>query len=121
MPQELGTGTRVLLGNLEPVMRLGMSRLLSDQGVEVIADGGDQQGGVVERATRLHPDAIVLDLDGAGAGELRAQTQAAAPRAKVILCARDETEMEVFDPGSSAPRRICGEVLDALLRELGNG
>jgi hypothetical protein len=37
----------------------------------------------------------------------------------VILWARDEMEMQVFDPGSSAPRLIHASVSDALLRELG--
>jgi hypothetical protein len=36
----------------------------------------------------------------------------------VILWARDETEMEVFDPGSSTPRRIRMGVSEALLVEV---
>jgi hypothetical protein len=38
----------------------------------------------------------------------------------VILWARDETEMEVFEPGSAAPRRVATAVPDALLSELSN-
>jgi hypothetical protein len=45
----------------------------------------------------------------------------AAPGAKVIVWARDETELRVFDPGSHAPRRIRGSASDALLRELNTG
>jgi hypothetical protein len=40
------------------------------------------------------------------------------PEVTVILWARDETEMEVFEPGSASPRRVATAVPDALLREL---
>lgn len=108
---------RVLLGDLEPMVRLGMSRVLSDSGVEVLAEE-ERPGAVVEEARRLSPDAVVLALDGSAARALGEQVRAAAPRAKVILWARDETEMQVFDPGSSAPRLIYTAVSDALLSEL---
>lgn len=109
---------RVLLGNLEPMVRLGMSRVLSEDGVEVLAEEG-QPADVVAHAKRLHPDAVVLALDDGGARELGEQVRAAAPDAKVILWARDETEMEVFDPGASAPRRIRTSVPATLRSEVG--
>ena len=43
------------------------------------------------------------------------QVRGAAPEAKVILWARDETEMEVFEPGSAVPRRVATAIPDALL------
>ena len=98
-------------------MRLGMSRVLSDGGVDVYA-GGDEGGQVVEDARRLLPDAVVLGRDVGDGRELGELVRAAVPNAKVILWARDETEMEVFDPGSSAPRRIRTAVSEALLTEL---
>jgi DNA-binding NarL/FixJ family response regulator len=110
----------VLLGNLEPLVRLGMSRVLGDDGVDVVAEEG-QPADVVAHAKRLHPDAVVLGLDGGGGRELSEQVRAAAPDTKVILWARDETEMEVFDPGSTAPRRIRTSVSGALRSEVGAG
>lgn len=98
-------------------MRLGMSRVLSDGGVDVYAEG-DEGGQVVEDARRLLPDAVVLGRDVGDGRELGELVRAAVPNAKVILWARDETEMEVFDPGSSAPRRIRTDVSEALLTEL---
>ena len=103
MSAQRGSPQRVLVGDLEPMTRLGMARLLTDGGVEVVT--GDQpQAGLVDEARRLDPDAIVLALDGDQAsGEIRERLAAAVPQAKVILWARDETEIQVFDPGSSAP------------------
>ena len=108
---------RVLLGNLEPMMRLGMRRVLSDGGIEVVSDES-QVRGIVEEARRLLPDAVVLGRDAGSGRELGSQVRAVVPNAKVILWARDETEMEVFDPGSSTPRRIRTRVSESLLSEL---
>ena len=110
---------RVLLGNLEPMVRLGMSRVFEDdEGVELVVCEDDQPD-VVADARRLHPDAVVLGLDRNDSRELGEQVRSAAPGTKVILWARDEDEMEVLDPGSSAPRRIRTSVSGALIREVG--
>ena len=105
----------VLLGNLEPLVRLGMSRVLGDDGVDVVAEEGQAH------VMRLHPDTVVLGLDGSGGRELGERVRAVAPDTKVILWMRDETEMEVFDPGSSSPRRIRTSVSGALRSEVGTG
>jgi DNA-binding NarL/FixJ family response regulator len=110
----------VLLGNLEPLVQLGMSRALEDEGVEVVAEEGPPPD-VVAHVRRLHPDTVVLGMDGRTSRELGEQVRAAAPDTKVILWARDETEMEVFDPGSTAPRRIRTSVSGALRSEVGAG
>jgi len=91
--------------------------VLSDGGVDVVSDES-QARGIVEEAKRLLPDAVVLGRDAGPGRELGKQVRAAAPNAKVILWARDETEMEVFDPGSSMPRHIRTHVPEALLSEL---
>ena len=111
---------RVLLGNLEPMVRLGMRRVFEDDdGVEVVVAEDGQPADVVARAKRLHPDAVVLGLEAGESRELGEQVRSAAPGTKVILWARDEDEMEVFDPGSSAPRTIRTSVSGALIREVG--
>jgi DNA-binding NarL/FixJ family response regulator len=110
----------VLLGNLEPLVRLGMSRVLGDDGVDVVEEEG-QPADVVAHVVRLHPDAVVLGVDGSGGRELGERVRAAAPDTKVILWTRDETEMEVFDPGSGSPRRIRTSVSGALRSEVGAG
>lgn len=105
----------MLLGNLEPITKLGMQRMLSSGGIEVV---GAADGALVAQARRVTPDAVVLGLDEGVGRELGEQVRAAAPNAKVILWARDETEMEVFEPGSVKPRRVASGVRDALLNEL---
>jgi CheY-like chemotaxis protein len=110
---------RVLLGDLEPIMRVGMSRILTAEGVDVVEDA--QRSGIVSEAASLSPDAVILDLAEGAGRELGDQVRAAAPQAKVILWARDESEMEVFEPGSSTSRHIHGAVRDALLIELTAG
>ena len=107
---------RVLLGDLEPIARLGMTRLLTDAGAEVVGDD-DEPAAIEDRAERLTPDVIVLTLEPAG--ELGRRVRAAAPAAKVILWPRDETVMQVLDPGPAAPQRVLRAAPDALLGELG--
>jgi DNA-binding NarL/FixJ family response regulator len=93
-----------------------MTEVLAHGGIDVVSDDSRT---VVAEARRLSPDAVVIGR-GVGEGpELSAQVRAAAPAAKVIVWARDETEMDVFEPGSATPRRVESGVPDALLTELG--
>ena len=108
----------MLLANLEPMALLGMSQVLADGGIDVVSDGG-RSGFIVAEARRLSPDAVVLGRADDEAGELSAQIRAAAPRAKVIVWERDETAMEIFEPGSTKSRRVATETRAALLSELG--
>jgi AmiR/NasT family two-component response regulator len=111
---------RALIGNLEPVARLGMRRVLEDGGLEVVGED-DLPDALVEQARLLQPDAIVLGFEAEASSDLGDRVRDAAPGAKLILWPRDETEMQVFDPGCSAPRRIVAAASDALLRELHHG
>jgi DNA-binding NarL/FixJ family response regulator len=109
--------TRVLLGNLEPMVRLGMIEVLTEDGVEVIGDEERPQA-LVLMAGRLRPDAVVLDLLEASSRELGERVRAATPETTVVLWARDEDALEVLDPGADAPRRFYDGVLDQLRNEL---
>jgi hypothetical protein len=110
---------RALIGNLEPVARLGMTRVLQDGGLEVV--GEDLPGTLVEQALLLQPDAIVLGYEAEASSDLGDRVRVAAPGAILILWPRDETEMQVFDPGSFVPRRITASASDDLVRELHTG
>jgi hypothetical protein len=107
----------VLLGNLAPMTRLGMARLLADWGVDVTEESRAAELPVA--AAALAPDAIVLPMDEGAATEV-GRAQAAAPDAKLILWARDESEMHVYDAGRSVPRRVLAGMPGALLTELEN-
>jgi DNA-binding NarL/FixJ family response regulator len=108
---------RALIGNLEPVARLGMTRVLEDEGLEVVGDD-ELPDAFVEQARILQPDAIVLGLERSSLTDLGDRVRIAAPGAKLILWPRDEAEMQVFDPGSTSPRRIPASASEALIREL---
>jgi DNA-binding NarL/FixJ family response regulator len=108
---------RVLLGNLEPMVRLGMMDVLQEDGVEVVG-GEERPQALVLMAGRLRPDAVVLDLLARSSRELCDRVREAAPEAKVILWARDEDAMEILDPGATTPRRYFTAVPEELRMEL---
>ena len=108
---------RVLLGNLEPMVRLGMIDVLQEDGVEVIGEEQRPQA-LILMAGRMRPDAVVLDLLDRSSRELGERVRTASPETKVILWARDEDAMEVLDPGSTTPRRYFTAVPEELRSEL---
>ena len=117
-PDDFGR-PRVLLGNLEPLVRLGMMDVLSEDGLELL---GEEQrpAALVLMAGRLRPDVVVLDLLERSSRELTERVRMASPDTKVILWARDEDAMEVLDPGATTPRRIFDAVPEELRSELSN-
>lgn len=119
MPNDDLGRTRVLLGNLEPMVRLGMIDVLQEAGIEVIGEEERPQA-LVLMAGRLQPDAVVLDLLDRSSRELGERVRTASPETKVVLWSRDEDVMEVFDPGSTTPRRYFAAVPEELRSELSN-
>ena len=118
MPIDESGRPRVLLGNLEPMIRLGMIDVLADDGIEVIGEEERPQA-LVLMAGRLRPDVVVLDLLQRSSRELAERVRTASPGTKVILWGRDEDAMEVLDPGASSPRRFFTALPEELRRELG--
>jgi DNA-binding NarL/FixJ family response regulator len=112
-----GMPPRVLLGTLEPVVSLGMSAVLAEEGIDVIGSE-PRPGPLVLLAGRLRPDAVVLDLHTAR--QLADRVREAAPETTLVLWARDEDVMEVVDPGAAEPRRVLapnpGELRSELMR-----
>lgn len=108
---------RVMLGNLGPMAQMGMRRLLSDDGIEVV---GDQLafGSITPEVERLQPDIVVLDLDQTDSQQLSELVRMVRPHTKVVLWARTEDVMEVIDPGATRPRWVLSGVPQDLLAEL---
>jgi DNA-binding NarL/FixJ family response regulator len=108
---------RVVLGNLAPMALMGMRRLLSEDGIEIV-------GEILAPATmapeveRLQPDVVVLDLDQADSQRLGRLVQLACPHAKVVLWAPTEDVMEVTYPGADGPRWVVSGVPADLLAEM---
>ena len=86
---------RVLLGNLEPVVKLGMTAVLEEDGIEVIGEES-RPAALVLMAGRLRPDAVVLDLEHTTSRELSERVRAASPETTVVFWTRDEDVMEVM-------------------------
>jgi len=110
---------RVLLGNLGPIMRLGMNRVLSEEGCHVVGQE-DRPSAIVGAAHRLRPDIVVLDLDGGSSNELAQLVRGASPETTVVLWAREEDLMEVLEPSSSASRQVAAPIVERLRGELSN-
>jgi AmiR/NasT family two-component response regulator len=111
------SGPRVLLGNLGPIMRLGMNRVLSEQGCQVVGHE-DRPSAIIGAAHRLRPDIVVLDLDTGSSSELAQLVRGASPETTVVLWAREEDLMEVFEPASSASRLVSAPIVERLRGEL---
>jgi DNA-binding NarL/FixJ family response regulator len=107
----------VLLGNLGPIMRLGMNRVLSEQGCRVVGHE-DRPSAIVGAAHRLRPDIVVLDLDNGSSYELARLVCGASPETTVVLWAREEDLMEVLEPASSASRLVSAPIVERLRGEL---
>jgi DNA-binding NarL/FixJ family response regulator len=108
---------RVLLGNLEPVVKLGMTAVLEEDGIDVVGEES-RPAALVLMAGHLRPDAVVLGLEQAASRELSDRVRAAAPDATVVIWARDEDVMEIVDPGASEPRRVFEPKPEELCSEL---
>ncbi len=108
---------RVIIGNLEPILALGLDRVLEEDGLEVLGQESDA-GRIVLEARRLLPDAVVLDLNHAEAATVARRVRRASPSTKVVLWARDETVMEVLDPFSHVTRCVAVAGRQGLSSEL---
>jgi DNA-binding NarL/FixJ family response regulator len=107
----------VLLGNLGPIMRLGMNRVLSEQGCQVVGQE-DRPSAIIGAAHRLRPDIVVLDLDNGSSYELAQHVRGASPETTVVLWAREEDLMEVLEPASSTSRLVSAPIVERLRGEL---
>jgi DNA-binding NarL/FixJ family response regulator len=107
----------VLLGNLGPIMRLGMKRVLIEQGCEVVGQE-DRPSAIVGAAHRLRPDIVVLDLDNGSSYELAQLVRGASPETTVVLWAREEDLMEVLEPVESTSRLVSAPIVERLRGEL---
>ena len=107
----------VLLGNLGPIMRLGMNRVLSEQGCQVVGQE-DRPSAIIGAAHRLRPDIVVLDLDNGSSRELAHLVRGASPETTVVLWAREEDLMAVLEPASTTSRSVSAPILERLRGEL---
>ncbi|MEY2570437.1 MAG: hypothetical protein QOE63_787 [Acidimicrobiaceae bacterium] len=84
---------RVLIGDFNPVMRLGLRELLIEAGCEVVAEDATDHGDLVDRLARSLPDVLVLDLEDE---DVARAVSVAFPSIKVIVCATSGESMRIF-------------------------
>lgn len=109
---------RVLLGPLEPLVRIGVTTMLASHGAAGEIVGEEDEGdAVVGAAQRLAPDAIILGGSPRASRALGERLRSVAPRASLIFCPTDE-RIEVLDPGRSTTRRCPATAADGLRFEL---
>jgi DNA-binding NarL/FixJ family response regulator len=108
---------RVLLGNLSPIMVIGMARVLTEDGAEVIGQERHPSS-IVSTAGRMRPDVVVLDISTEGVRELGSRVQQVSPDTKVIFCDSHEGAMEVLDPGADDCRLLVVDASEGLRTEL---
>lgn len=87
-------------------MLVGLGRVLAEEGMDVVGQEQTLER-ILDEAQRLQPDVVVLDLDTGSDRAVSAEVRRAAPRAKLIFWARDETLMEILDPCSSDMRVVA--------------
>jgi DNA-binding NarL/FixJ family response regulator len=90
---------RLLVVDDQPVVRRGLSLMLSmEPDMEVVGEGGDGLE-AVERAQRLRPDVVLMDLHMPRKGGVGATREICAllPNTRVLVLTTMEAEQAVFD------------------------
>jgi hypothetical protein len=114
VPSASGLERRVLLGSLDPIVRVGIERALTERGVAVLraVAGGDA---LVAEAAANAPNAIVVGNQLAG---LSGRLRRAAPGATVVVWRGHVEIIEVHEPGHDAPRIVPAPAAEGLCGEL---
>src|ERR1700754_709441 len=92
-------GIRVLIADDQPLLRRGMSLMLSfESDIEMVGEAGD---GIeaVDMARRLRPDVVLMDLHMPRKGGVAATREitTALPHTRVLVLTTLETDQTVFD------------------------
>jgi DNA-binding NarL/FixJ family response regulator len=89
---------RIVLADDHAFFREGLARLLSNAGIEVVAQVADGQA-AVEAAIEHAPDVVVMDLSMPGLSGLEAtrQLQERAPASRVLVLTVSDSEADVID------------------------
>lgn len=91
------TGLRVVVVDDHPIFRQGLRTLLEDLGVEVVAEAGDGQAGVVA-AVEHRPDVVLMDLQMPGVSGVEATRRLTAqvPDVRVVVLTMLDDDQAVF-------------------------
>jgi hypothetical protein len=115
--QAMSDPPRVLLGALDPILSVGITRALEEGGAAVV-DHASEADTLIARAAESRPDAVVVGPTPSG---LRERLRVAAPAATVVVWRGDDELIEVLSPGTSAPRVMPAPAAERLHGELFGG
>lgn len=87
---------RVLLGDAQAAIRLGVRRSLEEHGFEVVAEAADADA-AVRMAVELRPDACLLDVHLSGGGNrAAAEIVLALPDTRVVMLSASNDDEDFF-------------------------
>lgn len=86
--------TRVLLGEFEPMVRVGLMGLLAEAGCEVVAEE-TLGASLIERTQGAAPDVVIVDHDD-GSDTTIVDLTVAFPALLVVACSSETPTMRVF-------------------------
>jgi hypothetical protein len=104
---------RVLLGPLDPMVRVGIERALTDRGVVIVGAMAGAEALVAEAVANA-PNAIIV---GNQVADLSGRLRRAAPAATVVVWRGHVEIIEVHKPGL-APRIVPAPAAEGLCGEL---
>ena len=118
---------RVLVVDDHPMVRESLSELLSDEDDVTVVGECEDGSQVVEAASRLHPDVVLMDLsmpvmDGLAATEALRAAQP-GPRVVVLTAEGAGARAKVLAAGAHAlvPKGVGADALLSCLRTVGCG
>lgn len=88
---------RVLMGEFDAVVRLGLREIFDRDGSDVTTDE-TATSNILDRLVETLPDVVLLDLDNDGIDELARQIACRYPAVKVIACSSAKPAMRIFPP-----------------------
>jgi DNA-binding NarL/FixJ family response regulator len=105
---------RVLIADDHPLFRDGLRSLLEARGIEVVGEARNGRE-AVERARRLDPDVVLMDLSMPEVNGLAATRliSAAAPNVKVVILTASEDDADLFEAIKSGAQGYLFKNLDS--------
>ena len=105
---------RVLIADDHPLFRDGLRSLLEARGIEVVGEARNGRE-AVERARRLDPDVVLMDLSMPEVNGLAATRliSAAVPNVKVVILTASEDDADLFEAIKSGAQGYLFKNLDS--------
>jgi DNA-binding NarL/FixJ family response regulator len=104
---------RVLLGDFEAIVRLGLWNIFAESGELVTEESSTTT--LVDRLVDIAPDVVMLDLDASGVADLARTISIRFPTVTVIACSSATPRMRIYPPFHTGEYYTTTCDLDALM------